>query len=154
MPAYRAVRVRPAVKHSLSSGKVVPSSHSLSFTFISVYLARNIIMGSTGSPPNHALVFGATGIQGWAVINQLLEGYPSPNAFSRVTALANRPPTENLLWPNSDKLQIVSGINLLNEGGQEALNEQLRKQVPEVKSVTHVFFFGQTQSSSRRAVAG
>lgn len=99
-------------------------------------------MGSTGQAGNHALIFGATGIQGWAVTNQLLGGYPTPDSFDRVTALANRPPSENMLWPESRKLQVVSGINLLNEGGQEALEKQMREKVPGVESVTHVFFFG------------
>ncbi|KAK5718749.1 hypothetical protein LTR15_008483 [Elasticomyces elasticus] len=98
-------------------------------------------MGSTGSPNNHALVFGATGIQGWAVTNQLLKGYPSSDSFDKVTALANRPPSENLLWPSSEKLQIVSGINLLNEDGQEALEKQMKEKVPGIETVTHVFFF-------------
>ncbi|KAK5674471.1 hypothetical protein LTS10_012859 [Elasticomyces elasticus] len=98
-------------------------------------------MGSTGSPSNHALIFGATGIQGWAVTNQLLKGYPSSDSFDKVTALANRPPSENLLWPSSDKLQIVSGINLLKEDGQEALEKQMKEKVPGIETVTHVFFF-------------
>ncbi|KAK3116446.1 hypothetical protein LTR53_003172 [Teratosphaeriaceae sp. CCFEE 6253] len=98
-------------------------------------------MGSTAKPGNHALIFGATGIQGWAVTNQLLQGYPTADSFARVTALANRPPSENLLWPKSDKLQIVSGINLLNEGGQEALEQQMKDQVPGIETVTHLFFF-------------
>ncbi|KAF2485174.1 hypothetical protein BDY17DRAFT_246860 [Neohortaea acidophila] len=89
----------------------------------------------------HALVFGATGIQGWAVVNQLLHGYPSSDTFEKVTALTNRPPTENLLWPQSEKLQVVSGIDLLNERGQEALEQQMREKIQDVHTVTQVFFF-------------
>lgn len=74
--------------------------------------------------------------------NELLEGYPTANSFDKVTALANRPPSENLLWPKSDKLQIVSGINLLNEDGQEALEKQIKESIPAIDSVTHLFFFG------------
>lgn len=99
-------------------------------------------MGSTGRPGNHALIFGATGIQGWAVTHALLEGYPSQDSFERVTALANRKPTEAMLWPESEKLQVVSGINLLNDNGQTALESQLQEQVPGIETVTHVFFFG------------
>ncbi|KAK5118000.1 hypothetical protein LTR62_004044 [Meristemomyces frigidus] len=99
-------------------------------------------MGSSGATPrNHALVYGATGIQGWAVVNQLLEGYPTKNSFEKITALANRPPSENMLWPKNDKLQIISGINLLNDGGQVALEKQMKAEVPGIDTVTHVFFF-------------
>lgn len=101
-------------------------------------------MGSMGTAGNHALIFGATGIQGWAVTKELLNGYPTADSFDRVTALANRPPSENLLWPESKKLQVISGINLLHEGGQEALEEQMKENVPGIDNVTHVFFFGKT----------
>ena len=91
---------------------------------------------------NHALVFGATGIQGWAVVNQILKGYPSENAFDKVTALTNRPITEEMLWPESKKLQIVSGINLLTEKGLEGLEKEMTERIPDVDTVTHMFFFG------------
>lgn len=79
---------------------------------------------------------------------QLLDGFPTPDSFKKVTALANRPPTETLLWPKSDKLQIISGINLLNDGGQQALEKQLTKEVPGIESVTHLFFFGMNRSNA------
>jgi nucleoside-diphosphate-sugar epimerase len=91
---------------------------------------------------NHALVFGATGIQGWAVVNQILKGYPSADAFDKVTALTNRPITEEMLWPESKKLQVVSGINLLTDKGQEALEKEMKEKIPDVDTVTHMFFFG------------
>ncbi|KAK6439955.1 hypothetical protein LTR95_003818 [Oleoguttula sp. CCFEE 5521] len=98
-------------------------------------------MGSTGQTKNHALIYGATGIQGWAIVNEILKGYPSPDSFSKVTALANRPPSENMLWPKNDKLQVISGIDLQNKDGQEALEKQMREKVPGIETVTHVFFF-------------
>jgi len=99
-------------------------------------------MSARDSSGNHALIFGATGIQGWAVTNELLEGYPSSDSFERVTALTNRPPTEKMLWAESSKFQVISGINLLNKGGQEALEHQIKDRVPHIDNVTHVFFFG------------
>lgn len=90
---------------------------------------------------NHALVFGATGIQGWAVTNQLLNGYPSEDSFSKITALTNRPITEEMLWPENSKLQVVSGINLLTDKGQEGLIKELQERVPDIETVTQVFFF-------------
>ena len=79
---------------------------------------------------NHALVFGASGIQGWAVVNEILKGYPSEDAFDRVTALANRPMIEKMLWPESEKLQAISGIDLLTDKGQRGLETELGQRVP------------------------
>lgn len=93
---------------------------------------------------NHALIFGATGIQGWAVVNQILNGYPSEDAFETVTALANRPITEEMLWPKSSKLQTVSGVDLLTEKGQSGLEEDMKQKIKDVDTVTHMFFFGDT----------
>ena len=91
---------------------------------------------------SHALVFGATGIQGWAVVNQILKGYPSEDAFDKVTALTNRPITEEMLWPESKKLEIVSGINLLTDKGQEGLEKEMKEKIPDIDTVTHMLFFG------------
>lgn len=90
---------------------------------------------------NHALIFGATGIQGWAVTDQLLNGYPSSDSFTKITALTNRPITEEILWLESPKLQVISGINLLTDSGQEGLNKKLKERVPDIETVTQVFFF-------------
>lgn len=92
---------------------------------------------------NHALIFGASGISGWAITNALLEGYPSPELFSQVSALTNRPLSPEVAqWPESQKLQVVSGVDLLHPGGQEAVEDQLRSKVPGIEGVTHVYFFG------------
>lgn len=91
---------------------------------------------------NHALVFGASGIQGWAVVSEILKGYPTEDAFDKVTALTNRPITEKMLWPESKKLQTSSGLDLLTEKGQQGLETDLRKKVSGIESVTHLFFFG------------
>lgn len=100
---------------------------------------------------NHALVFGATGIQGWAIVNQILNGYPTEDAFEKVTALTNRPITETMLWPESKKLQVVSGINLLTDKGQDGLVKEMEENIPNVKSVTHMFFFGTYETSIETA---
>lgn len=99
---------------------------------------------------NHALVFGATGIQGWAVVNQILNGYPSEDAFDKVTALTNRPITEKMLWPESKKMQTVSGINLLTDQGQQGLEKEMKEKIAEVEKVTHMFFFGGSSGSCRQ----
>lgn len=91
----------------------------------------------------HALVFGGSGITGWAITDQILKGYPTPNAFSKVTALTNRPlKAEDTLWPESEKLQLVSGIDLMTDKDQEGLEEELKSRVTGMDTVSHVFFFG------------
>lgn len=100
-------------------------------------------MGSIQSP-KHALVFGASGITGWAIVNAILNGYPTPESFSQVTALTNRPLSlEASQWPISDKLELVSGIDLLH-GDQATLESTLKQSVPKVDQVTHVYFFAYT----------
>ncbi|KAI9896267.1 hypothetical protein N3K66_008439 [Trichothecium roseum] len=92
---------------------------------------------------NHALVFGASGITGWAVVNQIVaRGYPSPETFASVTALTNRPLSpEASQWPPSPKLDVVSGVDVLNPGGQAALEEEMGRRVGRIGDVTHVYFF-------------
>ncbi|KAH7133400.1 hypothetical protein B0J13DRAFT_562310 [Dactylonectria estremocensis] len=91
---------------------------------------------------NHALVFGASGITGWAITNLILNGYPAPDAFESVTALTNRPLTaEAAQWPTSPKLQVVSGIDILTQKGQSGLEEELKSRVTHMRQVTHVYFF-------------
>ena len=88
----------------------------------------------------HALVFGATGITGWAVVNQLLSDYPQSATFSRVTAICNRPISmKETLWPDNAKLNLVSGIDLL-KGSQEELEKVLRDRVTAINTVSHVYF--------------
>lgn len=88
----------------------------------------------------HALVLGASGITGWAVVNELLTDRPDARRFTRVTALANRPlPADVAGWPEGPKLGVVSGIDLL-EGSREHLEERFEARIPEVETVTHVFF--------------
>lgn len=90
----------------------------------------------------HALVFGASGVSGWAVVNQLLQDYPSPGTWSKVTALTNRPLTfETSQWPTTNKLEIISGLNLL-EKAQETFEEQVKSRITDITTVTHVFYYG------------
>lgn len=90
----------------------------------------------------HALVYGASGITGWAIVNQILNGFPTPDTFASVTALTNRPlPAEAAQWPASPKLQVVSGVDILNPKGQAALDAELKEKVKNIKEITHVYFF-------------
>lgn len=90
---------------------------------------------------NHALVFGASGITGWAIVNQILNGYPDTSTFAKVTALTNRSLSpEAAQWPTSDKLEVISGLDLLR-GSQEELEVAMRQKIADVENVTHVYFF-------------
>ncbi|KAE8148347.1 hypothetical protein BDV25DRAFT_141870 [Aspergillus avenaceus] len=98
-------------------------------------------MGSiSSSKANHALVFGASGINGWAFVNALANNYPDPGAFEYITAFTNRPlSAEQAQWPNSDKLRLVCGLDL-KEASQETLEQELVNRVPNLESVTTVYF--------------
>lgn len=94
----------------------------------------------------HALVFGATGLIGWGVVNELLSGYPEHGLFDRVTAVTNRSLTlEDAHWldvsSDAPELQICSGIDLLNGTG-DRLAATLETAVRGIQGVTHVFYFG------------
>jgi hypothetical protein len=87
-----------------------------------------------------ALVFGASGVTGWSFINEILNDYPEKNVWKRVHALTNRPLSqEQSQWPKDPRLNIVSGIDLL-EGSQEALESTIKERIPDVAEVTHVYY--------------
>ena len=97
---------------------------------------------SQTSQGHHAIVFGCSGINGWALVNQLLNNYPAPGTFSRVTAVANRAFTaEEAQWPTDDRLQIVSGVDLL-AGDDAALKKTLAEKISSVDTISHVYYAG------------
>jgi hypothetical protein len=87
-----------------------------------------------------ALVFGASGVTGWSFINELLSDYPKPNIWKKVHALTNRPLSQSQSqWPDDPRLNIVSGIDLL-QGSQEELEKDIRYKVQGIEDVTHVYY--------------
>ncbi|KAL1963162.1 hypothetical protein VTN77DRAFT_8595 [Rasamsonia byssochlamydoides] len=93
----------------------------------------------------HALVFGASGILGWAVVNEILNNYPREGEFAKVTALVNRPlDLESFHWPASEpkrpQLNLVSGVDL-TKGSLEDIQDLLKHKVPDIDTVTQVFWF-------------
>lgn len=95
----------------------------------------------------HALIFGASGVSGWAFVNELLNDYPSKGIWSKVTALTNRPlAVEETMWPTDDRLQLVSGIDLLN-GSQQDLENTIKSHVADVDTVTHLYYLGRYPST-------
>ena len=96
----------------------------------------------------HAVVFGASGILGWATVNTLLSDYPEAGAFSSITALTNRPLPEKIAqWPRSSRLHVVSGIDLLG-GTQQDLESCFKDQITSISSVTHVYYCGNIANST------
>ena len=99
-------------------------------------------MGSTSATGNHALIFGASGITGWAIVNAILNDYPDKDSFRRVTALTNRPlPPDTAQWPASEKLTVVSGLDLLGNGSQADLETEMKNRIPDLEDVSVVYFF-------------
>lgn len=87
-----------------------------------------------------ALVFGASGITGWAIMNAAVT-YPSSNTFDRIIGLTNRPlKAEDSKLPVDDRLELYSGIDLTKK---DELIEQLQK-VADINSITHVYFLAYT----------
>lgn len=90
---------------------------------------------------NVALVFGASGISGWAVTKCALS-YPTPTTFDRVIGLTNRPlPLEKSGLPQDPRLELYHGVNL-----RESLDDvrsQLQEKVPNLQDVTHVYYLGE-----------
>lgn len=99
-------------------------------------------------PVKRALIFGASGVSGWAFVNEILKDYPKKGIWDRVYALTNRPLTpKTAMWPEDPRLHLVSGIDLL-EGSQEDLEAKLKSKVKGVEEVTHVYYLGQSRRLS------
>lgn len=92
-----------------------------------------------------ALIFGASGVTGWSFVNEILHDYPRLGIWDGVAALTNRPlKHEDSLWPSDERLQIVSGVDLL--GSQEQIENDLKDKVNGVDKITHVYYFGPSSS--------
>jgi hypothetical protein len=86
-----------------------------------------------------ALVFGASGITGWSIVQEALN-YPTSTTFDKVIGLTNRPLTKaEALLPEDERLVLYSGINL--SAGVEAVQASL-SQIEGIGGVTHVYFSG------------
>ncbi|KAJ5272528.1 hypothetical protein N7478_007653 [Penicillium angulare] len=92
---------------------------------------------------NHAIVYGASGIIGWALVDQLLGSYLHATSFSKVTAVTNRPlDLSESHWPepvDQRELQLVSGIDL-RQGDGSTLARSLTQKVKDIEKVTHIFY--------------
>ncbi|KAJ5179198.1 hypothetical protein N7492_002408 [Penicillium capsulatum] len=94
--------------------------------------------------PGHAIVYGASGLIGWALVDQLLSPYPGAGTFDKVTAITNRPiDLCKSHWPepssNRPELQLVSGVDLRHTDGA-TLAESLKQAVKDIENVTHIYY--------------
>jgi hypothetical protein len=93
------------------------------------------------NPSYRALVFGASGITGWAIVQEALK-YPSPRTFDKVIGLTNRPLRKSeALLPEDGRLELYSGVNL--SGGASKVEASLKK-IDGIQGVTHVYFCGRS----------
>ncbi|CAI7629992.1 unnamed protein product [Penicillium palitans] len=95
---------------------------------------------------NVALIFGASGISGWAVTKCALS-YPTPTTFDRVIGLTNRPlPLEKSGLPNDTRLELHYGVNLREN--LDVVLSQLQEKVPNLEDVTHVYYLAYSNATA------
>ncbi|KAJ5330339.1 hypothetical protein N7476_000122 [Penicillium atrosanguineum] len=95
---------------------------------------------------NVALVFGASGISGWAVTKCALS-YPTPTTFDRVIGLTNRPLSlEKSGLPHDPRLELHSGVNL--RGNLDEVLSQLQAKVPDLEDVTHMCYLAYSNATA------
>ena len=86
----------------------------------------------------NALVFGASGISGWATVRELLR-YPTTTTFSRVTALTNRPLPADAILLDDPRLRFKHAVDLTQP--IDTVVRVLKDTVPDIDLVTHVYFY-------------
>jgi hypothetical protein len=88
---------------------------------------------------HQALIFGASGITGWAITNSALS-YPSPTNFSRITGLTSRHLSlADAQFPSDPRLRLYAGLDLSKDA--ETITKYLST-IEGIAGVTHVFFAG------------
>ncbi len=91
-----------------------------------------------------ALGFGASGISGWAIVQEALK-YPSPTTFDKVIGLTNRPLKKSeALLPDDERLELYGGVDL--SAGAAAVEASL-KRIDGIQEVTHVYFCGKSRKT-------
>jgi hypothetical protein len=84
-----------------------------------------------------ALVFGASGITGWAITNSALT-YPTSTTFTRVVGLTSRTLSlKDSGFPSDPRLQLYSGLDLSQD--TETITQHLKK-IDRIDEITHVYF--------------
>lgn len=98
----------------------------------------------------HCLVFGASGISGWALLNACVS-YPTPTTFHRITGLCNRPLAQDAAYlPEDPRLNLISGIDLTQPVAD--IIQALDEKVESIETVNIVYFCGKTSVVRASAV--
>lgn len=89
---------------------------------------------------HQALIFGASGISGWAITRAA--ALSKQYEFKRVIGLTSRPLSiEDSALPDDPKLDLQSGLDLTK--GVEKVRSLLSK-IKGIEKITHVYFTGTT----------
>ncbi|KAJ4988909.1 sirq protein [Stagonosporopsis vannaccii] len=95
---------------------------------------------------SHALIFGASGISGWAILNEITT-YPTPETFAKITGLSNRPLTlEQAYLPQDPRLNLVNGVDLTKSVSEVV--QMLKEKVQDAHTISHVFFTAYIQTDN------
>lgn len=90
-----------------------------------------------------ALVFGASGITGWAILREA--SHPTNTSFRRIVGLSNRPiDPSQLLLLDSTRITLASGVDL--NAGVDQVTAGLSG-IDGIEHVTDVFFAGRYRTS-------
>jgi hypothetical protein len=93
--------------------------------------------------PGSAIVFGATGVTGWALCRALLShkelGDSQSRTFSTVIGVCEQPIEGVNMFIEDRNFQLIDGVNL-RKGEDEVTN--YLKDVKDIKHVSHVFYVG------------
>jgi hypothetical protein len=95
----------------------------------------------------HALILGASGISGWALLNQV-RTYPSKTSFTRISAQTNRPLSKkDALIPDDDRINLFNGLDFTKS--VDEVKKLFQEKVKDIDSVTHVYFTGTAPKPAR-----
>ena len=91
------------------------------------------------------LVFGASGISGLGVVQEALQ-YPTPNTFSSIIGLTNRPLNKSdVQIPSDPRVTFYPGFDLTQ--GPDSIASKL-KTIPNINRTTHVAFLAYVPPTS------
>lgn len=94
--------------------------------------------------PRHAIVYGASGLIGWSVVDEFLKSYTDLDSFGMITGVTDRKiELSEAWWPEAAQrtLNLVSGIDL-RCGDGVTLVDSLKRSVTGIETVTHIFYLG------------
>jgi len=126
------------IRMNYSSGSSYENANSSSLILKTPETSETSTM-SNSDKDIQALVFGASGITGWAIANSALS-YPTAKTFSRVIGLTSRPLSlKDSGLPLDPRLQLYSGLDLSQDA--KTITEYLKK-IENIDQITHVYFAG------------